>query len=76
MAYPGMSYWDAYALPIPVRRYMIQRYNKRVEDEQAALQKQGQPSKTSMEKNIQKFTNNIVGPPQNMSNMMQPIRNK
>lgn len=28
-AYQGMSYWDAYKLPVPVRKWMIRRFNKR-----------------------------------------------
>lgn len=27
----GMSYWDAYYLPIPIRRYFIQRLQKHIE---------------------------------------------
>ena len=29
-----MSYWDAYLMPVPFRKYWIQRYNKHKEAEQ------------------------------------------
>lgn len=28
-----MSYWDAYILPVPTRKYWIQRYNKRMKEQ-------------------------------------------
>jgi hypothetical protein len=31
MAYGKMSYWDVYHLPVPLRKWLIQRYNKHVE---------------------------------------------
>jgi hypothetical protein len=32
-AYESMSYWDAYNLPIPIRKWLITRYNKHVESQ-------------------------------------------
>ena len=32
-AYPGVSYRDAYDMPIPIRRWFIKTFNKRQEKE-------------------------------------------
>lgn len=32
--YDSMSYWDAYKLPIPIRKWLIIRHNKHTEDQE------------------------------------------
>lgn len=32
MGYSSMSYWDAYRLPVPFRKWLIRRYNKHAEN--------------------------------------------
>ena len=32
--YPGTSYWDAYLLPIPVRRWLIEEHIRQMEQQE------------------------------------------
>ena len=31
--YPSMSWWDIYVLSVPTRKWLIDEYNKQIEDE-------------------------------------------
>ena len=33
--YPSMSFWDAYILPIPIRRWILEEYNRQTEEDNA-----------------------------------------
>jgi hypothetical protein len=33
-AYSGFSYWDVYYMPVPIRKYFIKQYNKRIDQAQ------------------------------------------
>jgi hypothetical protein len=39
----GMSYWDAYALPVPIRKYFIRRIEKYMTSKQQQEEDDPQP---------------------------------
>lgn len=38
--YPGTSYWDAYLLPVPVRRWLIEEHIRQTEKQEVDLRQQ------------------------------------
>ena len=38
-----MDYWSAYRLPVPIRKYLIRQYNKRMEETNAQNNKNNEP---------------------------------
>lgn len=71
-----MSYWDAYDLPVPIRHYWIQRYNKQnnkksedVDKPLTAMQKAKYKQKSQQVAGQQRL-------PMDLSKMMTPRRNQ
>lgn len=50
----NMSYWDAKLLPVPVRHYMIQRYNKHQEPKESKGKEQPFGAKSRLPSTYQK----------------------
>lgn len=72
--YAGMSYWDAYLLPIPVRKFLLGEYAKQIEEENKQTPKANSyipmtPAEKQLFKSKEKMTSN-------QANFMQPVRNK
>lgn len=79
-AYSGMSYWDAYGLPVPVRKWLIKTWNKR--QEEIEKQRQGTPSSdkplsdAERQRFIKKAQQLHADPSHASSKFMHPVRNK
>ena len=41
--YPSMSWWDAYALAIPTRKWLIEEYNRQIEEENSKAKNTNKP---------------------------------
>lgn len=50
MAYDTMSYWDVYKLPVPIRKWLIQRFNKHTDDQQKKQTPQNQKPMSDQER--------------------------
>lgn len=60
-AYPGTSYWDAYYLPVPFRKWLINEYNR----QQSEMEQINKP----------KINNKIDLPPRPVSpSLAQPMQ--
>jgi len=73
-----MSYWDAYDLPVPIRNYWIQRYNKhqtKKSDEPDANQPLSRAERMKFIRDAQKVSNQPERPPE-LSSLMAPRRNQ
>lgn len=40
--YPGTGYWDAYLLPIPIRKWLIEEHMKQTEEQEVLQRQQNQ----------------------------------
>lgn len=74
MVYKSMDYWSTYSLPIPIRKWLILRWNKYQKDqEKQAGSDTSQPlsdrDRKKMIATAQKGSNNLSG-------FMNPRRNK
>jgi len=68
-AYSSMSYKDAYDLPIPIRKWLIQKFNQRMKEEQEMINKNSRMGgKRTVDYNMGSKS------PPNMSNFMGPTR--
>jgi len=76
-AYPGTSYWDAYKLPIPIRKWLIRTYNKRIEEQEKARTKQAptnRPLNVQEKLKINQDLGQTDGRISKPFNFMQPIK--
>lgn len=51
-AYPGMSYWDAYEIAVPIRRWFIKTFNKRQESANKERENLNKPLNLAEKKRI------------------------
>ena len=71
-AYPGMSFWDAYNLPISIRKWLIRTYNKRMEDANKNQSKQNPPSSKTGQTRMQEQYKNYSANSSKISSFMKP----
>ena len=74
-AYDSMSYWDAYMLPIPIRKWLIDRYQEQIKVENKTNNRTTDTPLTKTER--QKTKREITQTNNNgFANIMQGMRNK
>jgi len=72
MAYPSMSYWDVYKLPIAFRKWLIGRYNQHIESQEP--DPDGTPSPEKRQKMLAKVQQ-VLGKKSPISpDLSRPIR--
>ena len=70
-----MSYWDAYDLPVPVRHYWIERFNKSKKPAGPAVDEPlNEAQKSKLVKDVRKASNSAT--PIDHSTLMQSRRNR
>lgn len=68
--YPGTSYWDAYAMPVPVRKWLIKEHIKQINEEEQQNRQQNHRSPIPKQAN----TPLSAGEKQIISNQIQPFQ--
>jgi hypothetical protein len=74
-AYDSMSYWDAYLLPVPIRKWLIIRHNKYMEEQD---KDQGTDEPLSQSERIRMINQaqQTTPKPLKSADFMKPVRNR
>ncbi len=75
MGFQSMSYWDAYRLPIPIRKWLIVRYNKH---QQSQNNQPSMDEPLSTQERVKMISKAQQGQPKPLSarTFMTPTRNR
>jgi len=76
MAFQSMSYWDAYNLPIPIRKWLITRYNKYVAEAQKNNESASTERPLTEGERIKMINQAQKANPLKSQDFMRPIRNR
>lgn len=72
-----MSYWDVYRLAVPIRKWLINRYNKHAAQQESGNNSPDSPmSQAERIKMIKQSEQNAAQTPQNPESFMKPRRNQ
>jgi hypothetical protein len=74
MVYASMSYWDVYAMPVPLRKWLIHRYNKHVSEQDKGSSNMEEP--LSKVERVKMIKNAQQPNPLKSHEFMRPVRNK